>query len=133
MMFMDTSYLAAMVMENDQWRARALSWNRTLEPPLVTTDYVLLEWADGLCDRRWRQAFVRAHQELLSDPDVSIVPQSRELFQRGLAMYTARSDKDWSLTDCLSFEVMQDLGCVMALSSDIHFIQAGFRALLREA
>jgi predicted nucleic acid-binding protein len=40
-------------------------------------------------------------------------------------------DKEWSMTDCLSFLVMQQCGLTEALTSDEHFEQAGFKALLR--
>ncbi|MFM6264927.1 MAG: PIN domain-containing protein, partial [Dolichospermum sp.] len=42
-----------------------------------------------------------------------------------------REDKEWGLVDCISFIVMQDRGISDALTTDIHFQQAGFRALLR--
>ncbi len=35
-------------------------------------------------------------------------------------------DKDWSLVDCLSFEVMKSRGITYALAFDHHFEQAGF-------
>ena len=53
-----------------------------------------------------------------------------ELFERGLALYNARPDKEWSLTDCISFVVMADEGLTDALTGDRHFEQAGFTALL---
>ena len=40
--------------------------------------------------------------------------------------------KEWGLTDCISFIVMEDNGLTEALTTDEHFQQAGFRALLRE-
>ena len=63
---------------------------------------------------------------------MNIVYINEELFQRGWDFYEARIDKDWSLTDCLSFVVMQERGVNEALAHDHHFEQAGFRALLRE-
>lgn len=48
------------------------------------------------------------------------------------ALYHNRGDKGWPLTDCLSFVVMEESGCRAALTADIHFVQAGYRALLRE-
>ena len=48
------------------------------------------------------------------------------------AMHKERSDKSWSLTDCISFVVMGEHGITDALTGDRHFEQAGFRALLRE-
>ena len=61
---------------------------------------------------------------------VEIVPLSQELLQRGLALFAKRDDKDWSLTDCISFVVMQDWDIHAALTGDRHFQQAGFSALL---
>ena len=47
------------------------------------------------------------------------------------SFYVARRDKNWSLTDCISFVVMKDRGPTQALTADHHFEQAGFKALLR--
>ena len=49
----------------------------------------------------------------------------------GLALYANRTDKDWSLTDCISFVVMNERGITDALTGDHHFEQAGFAALLK--
>ncbi len=59
-----------------------------------------------------------------------ILPLDSSALQRGLDIFAARPDKDWSLTDCTSFAVMQQRMIGEALSSDRHFHQAGFRALL---
>jgi predicted nucleic acid-binding protein len=40
-------------------------------------------------------------------------------------------DKDWSLTDCISFHLMRTKGITRALAYDEHFAQAGFEPLLR--
>jgi len=63
---------------------------------------------------------------------MAIVPASHDLFERGLALFLERRDKEWSLTDCTSFVVMQDHGSARALTSDHHFEQAGFVAPLRQ-
>jgi uncharacterized protein len=42
----------------------------------------------------------------------------------------SRRDKEWSLTDCISFVVMKERGLTEALTADHHFEQAGFKALL---
>ncbi|GIK16804.1 MAG: hypothetical protein BroJett003_17680 [Planctomycetota bacterium] len=133
MIFLDTSFLAALFMKNDQWHERAQEWARRARPPFVTTEYVLIELADGLARPAWRPTFLRIHEALRKSADVQIVAQSPERFVSGLELYRSRADKAWSLTDCLSFTVMQERGCTEALSSDVHFIQAGFRALLLEA
>jgi hypothetical protein len=45
-------------------------------------------------------------------------------------LFTSRADKDWSLTDCLSFIVMGRRNIRQALTADNHFEQAGFHAVL---
>jgi predicted nucleic acid-binding protein len=62
---------------------------------------------------------------------VILIPPSLELFKRGLAFYSQRPDKDWSLTDCISFVVMEERGVTEALATDRDFIQAGFVTLLK--
>jgi uncharacterized protein len=47
-------------------------------------------------------------------------------------LFKQRKDKEWGLVDCISFIVMQNREITDALTADIHFQQAGFRALLRE-
>jgi len=68
---------------------------------------------------------------LQKDPEVTIVPASADLWQRGVALFASRPDKDWSLTDCISFVVMQERGIADGLTADHHFEQAGFVALLK--
>jgi predicted nucleic acid-binding protein len=66
-----------------------------------------------------------------ADPYYVMVPASQELLDRGVTLYRQRPDKDWSLTDCISFVVMRERGITEALTADHHFEQAGFVALLR--
>ncbi|MBI5829688.1 MAG: type II toxin-antitoxin system VapC family toxin [Chloroflexi bacterium] len=67
---------------------------------------------------------------LRASPRTTIVALDPHLLQRGLDLFASRNDKDWSLTDCVSFVVMQDHGLTNALTADRHFEQAGFKALL---
>jgi hypothetical protein len=71
------------------------------------------------------------HQAIQQDPNIRLVEQSRQLFERSLERYGSRLDKAWSLTDCASFLIMEDQQIVAALAHDQHFEQAGFQALLR--
>lgn len=73
-------------------------------------------------------AFIR---QCYHTDNISIVSITPQLFQEGLKMYESRQDKNWGLVDCLSFIVMEQQNLTDAATSDIHFIQAGFRALLR--
>jgi len=64
-------------------------------------------------------------------PNVNVVSVDRTLMHRAIDFYRGREDKEWGLTDCISFIVMEDHGLTDALTTDEHFQQAGFRALLR--
>ena len=129
--FADTVYFLALLNPADQLhrQARALS----LQPPgpLLTTEFILTEVGDGLSRPENRPRFARLVQLLRSQADVEIVPASSDLFDRGCELHSQRSDKEWSLTDCTSFVVMKERDLADALSSDRHFEQAGYRALLR--
>jgi predicted nucleic acid-binding protein len=70
-------------------------------------------------------------EALSNDEMIEIVPVGEELYRDGLRLYKDRIDKDWSLTHCISFLVMQNRRLTDALTTDRHFEQAGFRALLR--
>jgi predicted nucleic acid-binding protein len=63
--------------------------------------------------------------------DFEIVMDSDRLFDSGLTRYEQRADKGWSLTDCISFVLMEQRGIAEALTGDHHFEQAGFVALLK--
>jgi predicted nucleic acid-binding protein len=129
--FVDTYYLLALVNPRDQGHANALQHSRGDVHHLVTTTWVLVEFADALsavASRRRAARFIRGFE---SDPSVEVVPPSRTHFEQGLAMYESRRDKEWSLTDCLSFVLMQEHGITDALTADHHFEQAGFVALLK--
>ena len=96
---------------------------------LVTTRWILTETANALCSRNTREVAARFLLEVENDPATIIVKHSDELYHQGLKLYAERSDKNWSLTDCISFVVMEEHGLSEALTGDHHFKQAGYRAL----
>lgn len=90
-----------------------------------------MEVADGLASTPARREVRTLFEELASDSMITIIEPHEPLHQRALALYDARPDKDWSLTDCTSFVVMAEESLTDALTGDKHFEQAGFVALLR--
>lgn len=128
--FADTSFYVALLSPRDTHHARAESLARTIHGPVVTTEYVLLEVATFFSSAKHRATFLALARVLKNDPATKIVPGSADLWQRGLTLFGERMDKDWSLTDCTSFVVMQGLDLRDALTTDHHFQQAGFVALL---
>jgi predicted nucleic acid-binding protein len=128
--FADTFYFLALLNKRDEAHARAVESAACLEQ-IVTSEWVLTDLADGLASSRNRGMFLRTRRELLSDENVQVVPLDLELYEEGVKLYTSRPDKQWSLTDCTSFVIMQREGITEALTGDHHFEQAGFVALLK--
>lgn len=120
----------ALLSPRDAWHARAVELSRQIHRPLVLTDLIVVELANACSSVHDRVLFAGLLRRLENDPDVQIVEFTRGLLQRGLQLYHRRPDKNWSLTDCVSFVVTDDLGLREVLSGDHHFEQAGFTTLL---
>jgi predicted nucleic acid-binding protein len=130
--FADASYYVALLSTRDTWHAVAVELSGSLLGRIFTTEYVLVETPSMLSQGVNRAAYVDLVRDLEEDPSVQIVPASKALFQAGFDLFAARPDKDWSLVDCISMVVMRQRRLQEALTTDRHFVQAGFRALLRE-
>jgi predicted nucleic acid-binding protein len=128
--FADTFYFLALINARDAAHEKAAEFSALHDDAIVTTAWVMTELADALCDSSRRRAFQHVVNGLKADAGTLLVPPSRSLFERGMELYNARNDKDWSLTDCISFIIMEEHGITEALTGDRHFEQAGFRALL---
>jgi predicted nucleic acid-binding protein len=89
-----------------------------------------LETANGLSQRRFRAIADGLIRHVRTASEFHVIGASATLMSSGPDLFRDRNDKDWSLTDCISFVVMRELGVTDALTSDHHFEQAGFRALL---
>lgn len=129
--FADTFFYLLLLSRADAAHATAVSFSKSRRLRTVTTEWILTEVGDalsGIADRGRFQPFVNL---LRKNPLVTVVPFSADLFERGIAVFGARQDKEWSLTDCISFVVMQDRMLTDALTADHHFEQAGFRPLLK--
>ena len=134
-LFLDTAYVYALLNTRDEWHERAKSWQSFLAPrrqPLITTEYVLVEMGDGLANLRFRKQAIDTIDALRSSALVEIIPASSDLLSEAVDLYRDRADKEWGITDCASFTVMQQRGIQDALTCDDDFSQAGFRALLRQ-
>ena len=128
--FADTFYWIALTDSTDAAHKRA----RQVTDDLVTTDEVLTEYLNffSASQEFMRREIVLTVEDILQDPGVTLVPQSRETFLAGLSLFRTRADKGYSLTDCISMRTMQRLGLTAVLSNDRHFEQEGFRAIFRE-
>ncbi len=129
--FADTYFFIALLFENDQAHTEAKARAADLVGRLYTSTWVLTEVADALATPGRRERFLPFLKFLRSNSSVTIVPAEQGLFERGVAFYGQRPDKAWSLTDCISFVIMQDHGLRDALTGDHHFEQAGFNVLMK--
>jgi len=128
--FADTSYFVALLNPLDVSHARAVELTEARPELMYTTAWVLTELANFLSRTGDRERFVKTLAALQSDPRMIIVPPSRELFEAGIDYFRRRADKEWSLTDCISFIVMSEQQMSEAWTTDEHFEQAGFVALM---
>ena len=134
-LFLDTSFAIALSSSSDDLHSAALRWAEILEanqPRLVTTRAVMLEIGNALSKRKFHGAAVQLLESLETDSNIEIVSLTDELYVSSFQLFRQRNDKDWGLTDCVSFVVMQRRNLNQALTADDHFRQMGFRALLRE-
>ena len=131
MIFADTGYFIALFTPDDRLHDRAVAWSLHLSEPLVVTEHVLWECVNTFSRPKDRASAHALIEQLKSDPTCEWIHASPELFAAGLQLHRERPDKEWSLTDCISFHVMRERGIARALAYDVHFEQAGFGALLR--
>lgn len=133
--FLDAAYTIALSSPKDRYHKRAVILAEELESaktPLITTRAVMLEIGNALSKKKYRQAGVKLLQSLEHDPNVAVIPMSESLYNEAFRLYRECSDKEWGLTDCVSFIIMRSRNINKALTADEHFKQAGFRALLLE-
>lgn len=133
-LFADASYWIALLSRRDSLHEQALSAERRFAgSSIVTTEMVLAEVANGVAASgpHLRTIVAMALRSLRVTARVTILPQTSQQFSEALTLYEKVSDKGWSLTDCASLMTMNQRGLQLALTSDHHFVQAGYIALLR--
>ena len=133
--FLDTSFSLAIAIPKDANHKRAIEISRTLansRTEIITTQAIVLEIGNALSGAKHRPFAVQIISRLQEEPNISIVSISDELIDKAFELFSDRADKEWGMIDCVSFVVMREYGLNSALTADAHFVQAGFRALLRE-
>jgi len=132
-LFADTFYWIALLYRRDPWHARVTAFSQTLTDTDIvwTTDAVFVELLAALSagGAHMRLEAVLLVDEWLNDPGVRVVEATRSLFLDGLSLYCVRPDKEYSLTDCMSMQVMRHEGLTEVLTNDHHFTQEGFHIL----
>ena len=132
--FADTSYWIALLNPRDNLHVKVQQVSSNLgDCRIITSEMVMVELLDGLAKygEQLRKKAVETVESLKSSPNVKVVPQTSIQFTEAMKFYVERPDKQWGLTDCSSFLIMEDESIYEALTYDEHFSQAGFDALLR--
>jgi len=130
MVFADFSYLVALELEDDQsHHATRQHWNRLgmQLPKLVVTSFILGEVVTFLKSRHLHSKAVQIGNTLLHSSFVDFVHVDAPLLMEGWTYFEHHQDKDYSLTDCISFVVMRKRKTSTAFAFDKHFQQAGFQ------
>ncbi len=131
-LFADAFYWVALIYPRDAFHRTVVSFSRSLGPArLVTTDEVLTEMANHFArlGPYWRGKAADLIHRVRNNPTVDVLPQTRADFDAALALYEARPDKGYSLTDCRSMLALRALGLTDVLTNDHHFSQEGFTVL----
>ncbi len=134
-LFLDTSYAIALAPKKDvsHQQAKALAFNiKNSNISVLTTQAIQLEIGNALAKLKYRPFAVSLLENFESDPNIEIVSITGILFEKAFELFRNRTDKEWGIVDCISFVTMREQEITDALTADEHFVQAGFRALLRE-
>lgn len=131
--YADTVYWIALANPLDQWHPLAVRANQTSRAAtIITSEEILIEFLAHFSGqgRTIREGAAHYAGRVLSNPGIIVRPQSHQSFLDGFALYKARPDKEYSLTDCISMEAMRQEGITDVLTHDDHFTQEGFTILL---
>jgi predicted nucleic acid-binding protein len=131
-LFVDTSFILALELTDDQHHDSALQCWRSLatrQPTLVATSYVFDEIVTSFNSRNRHDKAVEIGNRLLTSAVIQLVQVEENLFLEGWNYFQRYEDKSYSLTDCISFLVMTKMNIQKALTFDRHFVQAGFQKI----
>jgi uncharacterized protein len=131
-LFVDTSGWVASVNQGDLYHVKtrqALDAWMDQGGVLVTTDYVIDETLTHMRKRFGLDVAQTWWEELEHSTRLRWEWVGMERAEKAREMFFHHRDKDYSLTDCTSFVVMKELKLKQALTTDKHFVQAGFQVL----
>ncbi|MBF0227604.1 MAG: type II toxin-antitoxin system VapC family toxin [Desulfobacterales bacterium] len=131
--FLDTAYVLALLNRRDQYhdKAKFLLDRVRKASEIWLTEAILVEIGNALSsvDREGAANFIIS---CYNTSVFHVVTVDTELMHKAVKLYQSKNDKDWGLTDCISFVVMKESELYLAMTTDKHFCQAGFQALMLE-
>jgi uncharacterized protein len=132
-LFLDTAFIQALLNPRDDYHtvAKALFPRVRNAQEAWITEAILTEVGNALSASN-RNAAIKFINQCYQTDNIRVVSINPLLFRQSLDLYSSRPDKNWGLTDCISFVVMTTNGITEAVTSDRHFVQAGFRSIMLE-
>lgn len=131
--FIDTSFVIALLNKHDSYHEKAKSLMPDIRNArqIWTTEAILTEIGNAFSSSKRTDAsnFITS---CYCSEKFKVVTVTNVLFKKAVSLYRSRDDKEWGLTDCISFIVMQENGLSAAMTTDRHFRQAGFIPLMLE-
>ena len=135
LVFVYTSAWLALINKSDVFHVKAKNIRDILlrdNIQFVVTDYVVVEVANSLSKIPWRSSAIQLINSIQLSENIRVVEINKEIYNKGWELYSSRTDKEWGLTDCTSFVVMNRYATTEAFTNDHHFEQMGFNILLKE-
>ncbi len=132
--FVDTFGWVAVINKSDNYHKICLKTLKLFlrkKVKFITTNYVIIETINALSKVEFRKAVIGFINKLEKSPSVEIIKITDEIYNNAWILYQKRTDKDWGITDCTSFEVMRILNIKKAFTFDRHFEQAGYSLALQ--
>lgn len=130
--FVDTRFYLAIINPRDKYHGVVRDVSAGLSGrPFITSEAVLMEVGNALSRLSLRHLAVSALRNIRADGRTEIITIDTSIFDKSVQLFSERRDKEWGLTDCTSFIIMQQLEIRDVLTADHHFEQAGFIRLIR--
>ena len=133
--FVDTSAWLALINKSDAFHVKAKNIRDILlhdNIQFIVTDYVIVEVANSLSKIPWRSSAIQLINSIQLSENTRVVEINKEIYNEAWELYSNKTDKEWGLTDCASFLVMNRYAITKAFTNDHHFEQMGFKILLKE-
>ncbi|MBD2554533.1 type II toxin-antitoxin system VapC family toxin [Limnothrix sp. FACHB-708] len=132
MILLDTSGLLCLQYEQESRHQQAVTAYR-MATAWITHSFIIDEYMSLATARRYsRTKAINFINSLLNTPKIEIVWVDEFLVRAAVTLLQNRPDKTYSLCDTVSFVLMQQRGIREALTTDKHFTQEGFTAILRQ-
>ena len=130
-LFLDTAFIQALLNVRDAYHPKAIElFPRVRNASEIWITEAILTEVGNACSAINRKGAVQFIQQCYQTDNIRVVSIDTQLFTQATHLYQSRLDKNWGLTDCISFIVMTQNNLQDAVTTDRHFVQAGFRALM---